>query len=198
VKQIEVFDGNKLHDRPVQYEVSHPICSFQGIDKNNATLTSPLDEELLSRHIMFLGGIGTGKTNAFDQIIAQLRRSMTADDVMIIFDAKGDFYRSFYKPGDVVISNDNTATGANGVDYWNLFNEIENDEHMEANIVEVSKALFHQRIENTNQPFFPNAAKDLFAAVLTHFTRNKDTLKGDNQSLRAFLDSSPTACRRCR
>jgi len=193
MKQIEVFDGNSLYDHPVPHPVNNPICAFYGIDKNNARITIPMDADLLSRHLMFLGGIGTGKTNAFNQIIAQLRRSMTPNDVMIIFDTKGDFYDSFYRPGDVVIGNDYTATGPNGVDYWNIFNEIENDEHMEENIVEISKALFHQKLEKTNQPFFPNAAKDLFAAVLTHFTRNKATLKGDNQSLRAFMDSSPTA-----
>jgi len=64
---------------------------------------------------------------------------------------------------------------------------------MEENIVEIAKSLFHQKLEKTNQPFFPNAAKDLFAAVLTHFTRNKDTMQGDNLQLRSFLDRSPTA-----
>ena len=193
MRQIEVFEGNCLYDGPIPYEVNNPKCAFLGTNSSNANVTVPLDDELLSRHLMFLGGIGTGKTNAFNQIISQLRRNMTPNDVMIIFDTKGDFYRAFYKPGDVVISNDNTATGPIGADYWNIFNEIENDEHMEENIVEISKALFHQKLEKTNQPFFPNAAKDLFAAVLTHFTRNKGTISGDNQTLRAFLDSSPTA-----
>jgi type IV secretory pathway TraG/TraD family ATPase VirD4 len=193
LKQIEVFDGNQLYDQPVPYQVSNPMCAFMGWGSNNGNLVVPLDADLLSRHLMFLGGIGTGKTNAFDQIVGQLRRTMTNDDVMIIFDTKGDFYRSFYQQGDVVISNDHAATGPNGVDYWNIFNEIENDEHMEENIVEISKALFHQKLEKTNQPFFPNAAKDLFAAILTHFTRNRETLSGDNQALRAFLDASPTA-----
>ena len=193
MKQIEVFDGNLLYNQPFQYAVNNPICAFLGTDSKNANLVVPLDAELLSRHLLFLGGIGTGKTNAFDQIIAQLRRSMTNDDVMVIFDTKGDFYKSFYQAGDIVISNDSTATGPYGVDYWNIFNEIDNDEHMEANIVEMAKALFHQKLEKTNQPFFPNAAKDLFAAVLTHFTRNKDTMSSDNEALRAFLDSSPTA-----
>jgi len=192
MKKIEVFEGNALYDVPIQYAVHNPMCAFWGIGAGNTNVAVPLDAELLSRHLMFLGGIGTGKTNAFEQIIAGLRRSMTPDDVMIIFDTKGDFYRAFYRPGDVVISNDNTATGPGGADYWNIFNEIENDEHMEENIVEISKSLFHQKLEKTSQPFFPNAAKDLFAAVLTHFTRNKDTLKGDNFTLRSFLDSSPT------
>lgn len=193
LKKIEVFEGNELHDRPVPHSVTKPMCAFLGTDKSTSDIGVPLDADLLSRHLMFLGGIGTGKTNAFEQIISQLRRSMTADDVMIIFDTKGDFYRAFYQPGDVVISNDNTATGATEVDYWNIFNEIEDDENMEANIVEIAKALFHQKLEKTNQPFFPNAAKDLFAAILTHFIRNKSTLKGDNYTLRTFLDSSPTA-----
>jgi type IV secretory pathway TraG/TraD family ATPase VirD4 len=193
MKKIEVFDGNDLHDKPVQYSVNNPVCAFLGTDASNGSVTVPLDADLLSRHLMFLGGIGTGKTNAFEQIIPQLRHSMTANDAMVIFDTKGDFYRSFYQPGDVVISNDETAAGPNGPDYWNIFNEIENDERMEENIVEISKSLFNQKLEKTNQPFFPNAAKDLFAAVLTHFVRNRDTISGDNYALRAFLDSSPTA-----
>ena len=193
MRQIEVFEGNCLYDGPVPYGVNNPVCAFLGTGSNNENQTVPLDADLLSRHIMFLGGIGTGKTNAFNQIISQLRRNMTPNDVMIVFDTKGDFYNAFYKPGDVVISNDQTATGPTGIDFWNIFNEIENDEHMEENIVEISKALFHQKLEKTNQPFFPNAAKDLFAAVLTHFTRNKEIMSGDNETLRAFLDSSPTA-----
>jgi len=193
MKQIEVFEGNALYDGPLQYNVGNPVCAFVGTDPHNATLTVPLDTELLSRHLMFLGGIGTGKTNAFNQIISQIRRNMTPHDVMIIFDTKGDFYNAFFRPGDVVISNDNTATGPTGPDFWNIFNEIENNEQMEENIVEISKALFHQKLEKTNQPFFPNAAKDLFAAVLTHFTRNKGRLAGNNQTLRTFMDSSPTA-----
>ena len=193
MKKIEVFEGNELSNTPVQYPVNNPMCAFLGSDSNNANSEVLFDADLLSRHLLFLGGIGTGKTNAIEQIVAQLRQNMTSDDVMIIFDTKGDFYRSFYRSGDVVISNDETATGSNGVDYWNIFNEIENDGQMEANIVEIAKSLFYQKLEKTNQPFFPNAAKDLLAAVLTHFVRNRDTLNGDNLKLRTFLDSSPTA-----
>ena len=193
MKQIEVFDGNKLRTDPVPYPTRNARCAFIGTNAVGGDTYVPLDADLLSRHIMFLGGIGTGKTNAFFQIMRQLRGSMTGEDVMIIFDTKGDFYQEFYRPGDVVISNDETATGPSDPDYWNIFNEIELDEHMEENIVEISKTLFHSMIEGSNQPFFPNAAKDLFSAILTHFTRNKETLHGDNESLRAFLDRSPTA-----
>lgn len=192
MKKIEVFDGNQLSETPLLYPTQNPRCAFIGVDQAGRDIYLPIDANLLSRHMVLLGGIGTGKTNTFNQIIGQLRHTMTQDDIMIIFDTKGDFYNTFYRPGDIVISNDQSATGPNGTDYWNIFNEIEHDEHMEENIVEIAKSLFHQKLEKTNQPFFPNAAKDLFSAILTHFTRNPQ-LEANNATLRAFLDGSPTA-----
>jgi len=191
MKQIDVFDGNVLQAFPVQQQAQKPLCFFHG-SANNREVSVPLDADLLSRHMMFLGGIGTGKTNAFFQVMHQLRHSFTQDDVMIIFDTKGDFYREFYQPGDVVISNDDTATGIQGTDYWNIFNEIENDSHMEENIVEIAKTLFNKRLEQSSQPFFPSAAKDLFSAILTHYTRNRGTQEANNQILRDFLDTCST------
>lgn len=192
MKRIEIFEGNELYHQPVRYPVENPKCAFIGVNNAGQDIYVPIDNNLLSRHMMLLGGIGTGKTNTFNQLIRQLRQTMTRDDIMIIFDTKGDFYNAFYRPGDIVISNDNTATGPTGPDYWNIFNEIELDEHMEENIVEISKSLFHQKLEKTNQPFFPTAAKDLFAAILTHFSRNRN-IKANNRALRSFLDASPTS-----
>ena len=194
MKSIEVFDGNSLQYLPVPYPVTNPVCAFEGISQNGARLYVPLDENLLSRHMLILGGIGTGKTNAFIQIMRQLiqmpraPRRLTPDDVVIVFDTKGDFYKEFYRPGDIVISNDQTATGPNGPDYWNIFNEVERGDRMEETISEITKTLFAQRIEKTNQPFFPNAAKDLLSAIITHLAN-----EGNNEALRAFLDKSPTA-----
>lgn len=190
MKKIDVFEGNELKDYPDPYNVDEAKCYFYGTYPDGRDAYLPLDENLLSRHMMLLGGIGTGKTNTFNQLVLQLRSNMTQNDVMVIFDTKGDFYKTFYRPGDIVISNDETATGPNGADYWNIFNEIECDEHMEENIVEIAKSLFHQKLEKTNQPFFPTAAKDLFSAILTHFSRNKD-LEQNNAALRDFLDESP-------
>ena len=167
MKKIEVFDGRALHDEPVPYPVGPVKCSLRG-DGISAGQMIHLDENLLSRHIMLLGGIGTGKTNTINQLLDQLLNHLTTEDIVIIFDTKGDFYKEFYSPGDVVISNDDTATGPDGPDYWNIYNEIERDEHMEENVIEIANALFREKIEKTNQPFFPNAAKDIFSAVLAH------------------------------
>lgn len=193
MKTIEVFEGNQLSEIYPGYQVKEPILSFWGKDKSQRQVFIPFNNDLLGKHIMFIGGIGTGKTNAFTQVLSQLRERLTQNDVAVVFDTKGEFYDMFYRPGDIVISSDETSTGSNGTDYWNIFNEIENNSRMEENIVEMSRSLFHNRLEKTSQPFFPNAAKDLFAAILTHFTRNKGTEQMNNAMLRSFLDGSPTA-----
>ena len=137
MKSIEVFDGNSLRGYPVPYPVKNPVCAFQGIGPNGEMLYVPLDKDLLSRHMLILGGIGTGKTNTFIQVMRQLiqmpkqPRHLTPDDVVIVFDTKGDFLEEFGRPGDIVISNDQSATGPNGPDYWNIFNEVDRDERME-------------------------------------------------------------------
>jgi len=89
-----------------------------------------------------------------------------------------------------VISNDSKATGPTGKDCWNIFREIGTGESVEANIVEIAKTLFHERTEKTSQPFFPNAAKDLFCGILTHFARSGDLATMDNACLRSFFDQS--------
>lgn len=193
MKSVEVFDGNKLYEEPNGFNCPNAKYAFMGTGKNYVKQYVPINDDILSRHMLFLGGIGTGKTNAFFQLVNQIRNQMTAEDVVVIFDTKGDFYKEFYRPGDIVISNDDTATGPNGVDYWNIFNEIEFNDHMEENIVEIAKTLFHNKLEKTNQPFFPNAAKDLFSAILTHFIRNRDTVNMTNKGLREYLDTSTSA-----
>lgn len=193
MKQIEIFDGNKLSDLPVPYQTENPKCAFVGVNKNTGQdLYVPLDHNLLSRHIMLLGGIGTGKTNTFNQLIKQLRQTMTQEDIMIIFDTKGDFYKEFYRPGDIIISNDETATGPDGPDYWNIFNEIERDDHLEDNVIEIAKSLFNEKIERSSQPFFPTAAKDLFSGILMHICRHPE-INANNMVLKHFLDSVPTS-----
>ena len=117
-----------------------------------------------------------------------MRNTVTNSDVVIIFDTKGDYYKEFYKPGDIVISNDDTACGSNGSDYWNIFGEIEKDTQQEETVVEIAKTLFKEKTEKTTQPFFPNAAKDLFSAVLYHCVRNGGDFS--NYDLRQYFDQS--------
>ena len=168
---------------------STPLYMMPGRNKNGESIAIPIGESILSRHMLFLGGIGTGKTNAMNLFIRNTRRVMTDRDVMVIFDTKGDYYREFYRPGDIVISNDERATGREGLDYWNIFNEVSADDRIEENVLEIANTLFAKKKKKTTQPFFPNAAKDLFFALMIHLIR-KDSLKEkrNNKSLRAYLN----------
>ena len=172
--------------------ITDPNARFAllGTAEDGSTLPWPVGPEQLSRHMLLLGGIGTGKSNAFNHIIRSVRRTLTQNDVMVIFDTKGDFYNEFYQPGDVVISNDSRANGGNGPDYWNIFSEIDVDDRLEENILEICKTIFSEKLEKTSQPFFPNAAKDLLNALMLFLSRSeKSKDKRNNRSLRNILDS---------
>ena len=131
-----------------------------------------VDQDVFARHILLLGGSGCGKTNAFCYAIENLRHQMTYDDIAIIFDTKGEFFDLFSKDTDYVIGNsvrfrDNSYT-------WNIFDEIladgDNDENILINAREISSSLFQDRGSST-QPFFCNAARDIFTGILIHFIR---------------------------
>src|SRR5688572_21290274 len=138
-KNIEVFEGHELKNAPPNFSSENPRCLLLGNDASQHEVKIPVSDDLFSQHVLLLGGIGTGKTNAIFQIIGQLRNNMTSNDVMIIFDTKGDYYNEFYRTGDVVFSNDDKATGANGADYWNIFKEIGVDESIEDSIFEITR-----------------------------------------------------------
>ncbi|MCL2172726.1 MAG: type IV secretion system DNA-binding domain-containing protein [Candidatus Bathyarchaeota archaeon] len=187
--KVETFDGNRLLTAPPNIETKNKVmCIFEDAQGQKV----PFDENLLSKHLLFIGGIGTGKTNAICQVLEQFVNNLSENDIMVIFDAKGDYYKEFYREGrDVVISNDDKCIGIDGKkDYWNIFNEIERDEHMEENIIEIAKTLFNEKIVKSQQPFFPLAAKDLFSAALFHCCRDKDENRFHNSDLRQFWESA--------
>ncbi|MBR2861225.1 MAG: type IV secretion system DNA-binding domain-containing protein [Clostridia bacterium] len=182
-QQATVLFGDTLNNNVPASSVEEGDCIIPGLDTQLA-----LTHDILSKHLMFLGGIGTGKTNAFYHIVSQLRSRLTHNDVMIVFDTKGDFYNEFYRPGDIVISNDNKAVGVNGEDYWNIFNEIAYDSRQQESVIEISKALFAEACKKTNQIFFPNAAKDIFMALLIHFIRSVPEIHRCNENLIKFIN----------
>lgn len=162
---------------------------FNGTNGAGTQDSFVLNEKLLSQHLLLVGGIGSGKTNTFNHIMNSISPQLGPQDVMIVFDTKGDFYKEFYRPGDIVISNDNTACGAVGVDYWNIINEVEDDEHLEENVMEIANALFAERLKSGNDPFFPNAAKDIVTAALYHFVKVRGSIKSNNKMLSDFFKS---------
>jgi len=153
-------------------------------------------EDTLSKHTLLMGGTGCGKTNVFNYFVQQIKRQLKQDDVMIIFDTKGDFLRRFYRPGDVVISN--SKAHADISSKWNIYKEIvvdgfENND-VYNNTHEITRSFFRDAIEKSGQPFFPNAARDLLASlIVAHVRMGADDLEFkkayfNNKALKGYLD----------
>jgi hypothetical protein len=148
------------------------------------------DETLLSKHVLFLGSIGSGKTNAMMQVAIDLRANAEPDDVFVIFDTKGDYLAELYRPDDVVLSNQRHP-GVGGRT-WNLFYDIHASDQAERDdeVFEIATTIFGDQLEDAGDNlFFAAGARDVFAAVVGAMDR--DANDHTNQSLRRTLESSP-------
>lgn len=147
---------------------------------------------LFSKHILTLGAIGSGKSNTMYHIVKAIRQKMDENDVMVFFDAKGDYLEEFYKDGDYVISN--SLNPPPGLVYWNIYKDILHTpkEKREETIREITSSLFKEDIENSQAPVFGMGARDLLAALLTIHVREIEAGKEqwDHSKLVAFLQSS--------
>jgi hypothetical protein len=147
------------------------------------------DDEYLSRHVLFLGGIGTGKSNAMYQLLDPLRQSASQDDVFVIFDTKGDFLEKFYRDGDAVISS--TPDRDQGGVKWNLFSDLLEQDSNERGeqIHEIASTVFSDELDRAGDNiFFAMAARDIFAAVLEAMAREGG--KYTNEDARKRLELS--------
>jgi Type IV secretion-system coupling protein DNA-binding domain len=123
-------------------------------------------DKLIDTNILFLGGIGSGKTNAMKHLIRQFRDKNGPDDLFVFFDAKGDFLRNFGRPGDAVISSSGAAERGGVV--WNIFRDLADDPRQRAEqAFEIASTIFSQELESAAQNmFFAAAARDVFAGVM--------------------------------
>ena len=187
--------GNSVSKTSLPPKKNNAFVTLNG-KFNGTTASFDLDEDTLSKHTMLIGGTGCGKTTLFFHFVDQIRRKMTSDDVMIIFDSKGDFYHRFGTDKDLVLGN--SKGFINKSVRWNIYKEVLADgidEHSYIlNIQEVCRSFFAKRLEKTTNLFFPNAASDLLGAIMTaiiresindHELRNKRFF---NDSLKEAID----------
>lgn len=190
-----IINGTAASDNPI-IKNSNAKVNLTGTFKGNRD-SFGIDESTLSKHSLFIGGTGCGKTTLFFHFVEQLKRNMTNDDVMIIFDSKGDFYNKFKKPEDLVLGNSIQYR-----DYsvkWNIFKEILADGNDEKdyllNIREISNVFFAKLKKQSKDPFFPEAASQIFSSLLLVAIRsciddrNKKNEFWSNEALIETLDT---------
>ena len=119
-------------------------------------------DNALGKHFLFLGAVGSGKTNAIKLLVRKLRAEAGPSDVFVFFDTKGDYQRSFWQTGDVVV-------GPGGKHVWNVFADLppEGDPELEDHVHEIASTIFGQLIGSAGaNAYFAYAARDVFGAVL--------------------------------
>lgn len=196
-KNVSVFEGPSYYADFKHNEYADAIVEIKGLNGIDLDAVIGFDEDMLSKHLLILGGIGMGKTNLFKDIVKQASDKMKKDDVMLIFDTKGDFYNTFGdSKKDLLISN-TPVKNSKGVltepgeeSIWNIFLELDNEKLYETSN-EIASMIFASHIEKSSQSFFPLAAKSIFAAVLREIYRCSSDVKGhfpSNELLKSFFN----------
>ena len=148
-----------------------------------------LDANLLSKHVLFLGSIGSGKTNTMVQVAHDLRDNAGPNDVFVIFDTKGDYLAELYREDDVVLANDRRP--GPGGRLWNLFADLlsaDLDERGDE-IFEIASTIFADQLDSAGDNlFFAAGARDVFASVVDAMAREGGS--NTNDSLRRRLETS--------
>ncbi len=114
-----------------------------------------LSKEILSKHCLMLGSIGSGKSNLMFHVVKKIREHMTEDDCIIFFDSKGDYLERFCSSQDAIIGNSEWVRGNDisgihleQIRYWNVFSDLNTSSSLWEMIREVSTSLFKKSIDN--------------------------------------------------
>lgn len=193
--------GTSITDESFKPTKDLPVFLF---DSPNGNMFA-IDEPTVFKNILLTGCAGSGKTNVMNQILMQSRNwSSNLSAFHLIFDTKADFieHKNFRRAGDYVIGNSPSFRKQSVV--WNIFDEVlidtgkiipkdtSEEQEYEINAKEIAKVIFHDRGSKT-QPFFADAARDIFAHTIIYFIRRyrdnysewKDML--NNYELKSFI-----------
>jgi len=134
----------------------------------------PFPRDLETKHILIMGTTGTGKSVLFNQIVGKVReriRTHRTAEKMIVYDVKGEFLSKHFEPDTDRVFYPFDARSL----HWSFFNEIRTGPDFEI----ISKIIFQAAKETRADPFWNNAAKDVFVAGLRFLRQEGATANGD-------------------
>jgi type IV secretory pathway TraG/TraD family ATPase VirD4 len=185
--QIDVIAGPNIKEvvESVESTIRNPSSPKYIIQGEKGVRWEFDDEAVLQRHILILGAIGSGKTNALYQLISEIKKNLTQEDAMVVFDTKGDYMREFYAKGDSVIALD--QSGPYSYVNWNIFEDIRIEEPQLRILAadEILSTLFQPSVERSNNPFFPKAARDVVLALVMQIL--EDSKNPSNADLKSAI-----------
>jgi type IV secretory pathway TraG/TraD family ATPase VirD4 len=185
--RIDVIAGTEIRKvtGPVETTIRNPSTPKYIIQGENGGRWEFDDEAVLQKHILILGAIGTGKSNCLYHLISEIKKNMTQDDAMVVFDTKGDYVKEFFADGDSVIALD--RSGPYSYENWNIFEDVRIEE-TELRVLaadEILSTLFQPSVERSNNPFFPKAARDVVLALVMQIL--EDSKNSSNTDLKSAI-----------
>lgn len=187
---MNVIEGQKLN-KSMDNIIVRKDKGNRGIKGNNST-GIVLDNEIFSKHILAIGSIGSGKTNLMNHIVKFILSDIKENDIVVFFDAKGDYLKEFYRDGDIVIGDEHKFGEKYNVQHWNLFKDIQYspvEERLES-AREITTSIFKQYIDNSQSPNFLMGARDILTSLIISSLRAMDrgASAWDNEKLKNRLN----------
>lgn len=140
---------------PTISELSIPVLNSAGQVENMG-----FGDEILSGHVVTIGGPGTGKTTFLLHLARECRR-VYPDAKFVFLDPKGDFL-PLYQRGDKLCSF-YPRQGTYDYFKWNIVSECLKSAYPEDELKEITAKLFKEKIEHSgSNQFFPMAASQIF------------------------------------
>lgn len=138
---------------------------------------------------LILGSAGSGKSTLMRQLAKPIFENAKTNDNVITFCAKSDMLEFAY-PDDIIINISNTK---NTKACWNIFEEMKASSDPELTLREISTALFEDAEEKSSQPFFPQAAREIFfkTALYMYKYAISKKISLSNGDLIEFLETTP-------
>jgi type IV secretory pathway TraG/TraD family ATPase VirD4 len=174
--------------KDIPYRDPDAFLSLVGADGNGKNAFLPIGDMLLSRHILLLGGPGTGKSNMMRHLIRNLRANLTDADMMLVLDPTGEHTGQFCQAGDIVFADDQRASDGTGEAQWNLFAELMDDSRLIEEASALCDTLFAERIRTAPDAYTATAARDLTLALIVYLMRQNDPALRNNETLRGLID----------
>lgn len=176
-----VIEGARLLDVPP------PIYLSRCAPKVRLGDSLWIDDDILQKPMLILGQVSSGKSTMLRKIVDQIFQQMEPRDNAVVFAAKQEMVTPFYRPerGDRLISID----AVKAEDIWNIFCELDHSDMKEQTANELARVLFADH-RNDMQPFFSNAAEDIFRTMLLYLHRHYRARTGkipDNETLVTML-----------
>ncbi|MEY8330832.1 type IV secretion system DNA-binding domain-containing protein [Lachnospiraceae bacterium 48-33] len=161
-KTIKVINGNLANKNPFsEFHTSSTKHYFLSGEFRGQKETIQIADNDLAKGILFLGNAGQGKTNTMLALASQILENLDDNDLVIFFDLKGDYQKTFFQSGDFIL----TATNDKFV--WNIFDEltpfIGNNYMLEMRIKELCQYLYKGR--QSQEPY----AREVTECIIKYF-----------------------------